>query len=263
MTGLRRGEICGLKWSDINFADGTLFVKRSVSHKKGGGVTVGETKTDASMRRILLPTSVATLLQEKRKHSVSEWIFPHYANPSEPLHPNSAYTKLKSLLSKANLPSIRFHDLRHTFATHAMQGGVDAKTLAGILGHTNASFTLNIYSHVTDTMRVQAAAKIDRKIGGVGESMPESKNKPSQTISGEFNGFFEPYKPKIRKSGTGCVTMINEHLYEGRYSPKVNGKRMARNVYAKTREECEEKLAELIKTMKAEIAELKKTTNKG
>jgi hypothetical protein len=57
--------------------------------------------------------------------------------------------------------------------------------------------------------------------------------------------------------------MINEHLYEGRYSPKINGKRMARNVYAKTREECEEKLAELIKTMKAEIAELKKTTLKG
>ena len=57
--------------------------------------------------------------------------------------------------------------------------------------------------------------------------------------------------------------MINEHLYEGRYSPKVNGKRMAKNVYAKTREECERKLAELIKTMKAEIAELKKTTNTG
>ena len=57
--------------------------------------------------------------------------------------------------------------------------------------------------------------------------------------------------------------MINEHLYEGRYSPKINGKRMARNVYAKTREECEKKLAELIKTMKAEIAELKKVQNKG
>ena len=57
--------------------------------------------------------------------------------------------------------------------------------------------------------------------------------------------------------------MINEHLYEGRYSPKINGKRMARNVYAKTKEECEKKLAELIKTMNAEIAELKKGQNKG
>ena len=72
---------------------------------------------------------------------------------------------------------------------------------------------------------------------------------------------FEPYKPKIRKSGTGCVTMINDHLYEGRFTPRVNGKRISKNVYAKTREECEEKLAELIKTMKAEIAEMKKTAN--
>ena len=54
---------------------------------------------------------------------------------------------------------------------------------------------------------------------------------------------FEPYKPKIRKSGTGCVTMINDHLYEGRFTPRVNGKRISKNVYAKTREECEEKLA--------------------
>ena len=72
---------------------------------------------------------------------------------------------------------------------------------------------------------------------------------------------FEPYKGKIRKSGTGCVTMINDHLYEGRFTPRVNGKRISKNVYAKTREECEEKLAELIKTMKAEIAEMKKTAN--
>ena len=69
---------------------------------------------------------------------------------------------------------------------------------------------------------------------------------------------FGPYKGKIRKSGTGCVTMINDHLYEGRFTPRVNGKRISKNVYAKTREECEEKLAELIKTMKAEIAEMKK-----
>ncbi len=71
---------------------------------------------------------------------------------------------------------------------------------------------------------------------------------------------FEPYKPKIRKSGTGCVTMINDHLYEGRFTPtNVDGKRIARNIYAQTKEECEEKLAELIKTMKEEIAENKKT----
>ena len=160
MTGLRRGEICGLQWSDINFTDKTLFVRRSIS-KQHGCILIGETKTDAGMRKILLPRSVVTLLQEKRKHAVSEWIFPHYANPSEPLHPDTAYRKLKALLSKANLPSIRFHDLRHTFATHAMQGGVDAKTLSGILGHTDASFTLDTYTHVTSDMQKNASAVVN------------------------------------------------------------------------------------------------------
>ena len=77
---------------------------------------------------------------------------------------------------------------------------------------------------------------------------------------------FEPYKGKIRKSGTGCVTMINDHLYEGRFSPRVNGKRIAKNIYATTREECEEKLKVLIEEMKKEIAEIKageKAINKG
>ncbi len=69
---------------------------------------------------------------------------------------------------------------------------------------------------------------------------------------------FEPKKGKMRKPGTGCISKINDHLYEGRYSPKdAYGKRMARNIYAPTREECEEKLAILIKEMKAEIAEQK------
>lgn len=64
----------------------------------------------------------------------------------------------------------------------------------------------------------------------------------------------EPYKPKVRKPGTGCVTMINDHLYEGRYSPKnAYGKRESHNIYAKTREECEEKLAEMIIQVKAKI----------
>ena len=75
---------------------------------------------------------------------------------------------------------------------------------------------------------------------------------------------FEPYKGKIRKSGTGCVTMINDHLYEGRFTPtNADGKRISRNIYAQTREECEEKLAELIKTMKAEIAEEKAKLKEG
>ena len=101
---------------------------------------------------------------------------------------------------------------------------------------------------------------VDRVGGGTDAQMPEftqSVSKPTPTKAAPEKEF-EPYKGKIRKSGTGCVTMINDHLYEGRFTPRVNGKRISKNVYAKTREECEEKLAELIKTMKAEIAEMKK-----
>ena len=65
---------------------------------------------------------------------------------------------------------------------------------------------------------------------------------------------FQPVKGKYRKPGTGCISQLNDHLWEGRYSPKVNGKRMSQNVYAKTEAECEMKLAELIREMKAEIA---------
>ncbi len=117
-------------------------------------------------------------------------------------------------------------------------------------------------------MQKQAAVKIDREIGGTDAQMPEftqSVEPPKASEQAQTNATaepkFEPYKGKIRKSGTGCVTMINDHLYEGRFSPRVNGKRISKNIYATTREECEEKLAELIKTMRAEIAEMKKAAN--
>ena len=84
-----------------------------------------------------------------------------------------------------------------------------------------------------------------------GKTITDEQAKPPQAK-------FEPKKGKMRKPGTGCISKINDHLYEGRYSPKdAYGKRMARNIYAPTREECEEKLAILIKEMKAEIAEQK------
>ena len=78
-------------------------------------------------------------------------------HPERPVNPSSAYRRLKELLKQAGLPSLRFHDLRHTFATHALASGVDAKTLSGILGHTKASFTLDTYTHVTGDMHRSAA----------------------------------------------------------------------------------------------------------
>ena len=78
--------------------------------------------------------------------------------------PYSAYHRLKTILRHEDLPIIRFHDLRHTFATHALTSGVDAKTLSRILGHTNASFTLDTYTHVTTDMQKRASEVVDNFI---------------------------------------------------------------------------------------------------
>ena len=119
--------------------------------------------------------------------------------------------------------------------------------------------TLNIYSHVTNNMKVQAAVKIDREIGGTDAPMPEAKDEPRQAQTGNVDENFEPYTPKIRKSGTGCVYQINDSLWEGSFYPRLaDGKRKKFNVYAKTREECEEALAKMIAEKKAEIAAEKK-----
>lgn len=156
-TGLRRGEICGLKWCDFDEKHGTLSICRNATAKKGGGVSIGETKTDTGNRLIYLPESTVKMLKKRKKQALTEWIFPNPYRPEDPLLPNSAYQKLKKILKTADLPSIRFHDLRHTFATHALTSGVDAKTLSKILGHTNASFTLDTYTHVTSDMQERAA----------------------------------------------------------------------------------------------------------
>ena len=156
-TGLRRGELCGLTWGDFDSEAGTLKVRRTIHSRKGGELEAGETKTCAGRRTILLPHSTVQLLRERKRSALTQWIFPDPLRPERPVNPGSAYRRLKELLKQAELPSLRFHDLRHTFATHALASGVDAKTLSGILGHTKASFTLDTYTHVTGDMHRNAA----------------------------------------------------------------------------------------------------------
>ena len=156
-TGLRRGEICALRWENFDTKQGTLHVRRTLHKEKGKPLTTGDTKTYAGMRKIVLPPSTADLLRDRQKHSCSLWIFHDPLRPELPINPNRAYQQLKALLAEAGLPDIRFHDIRHTFATHALSSGVDAKTLAGILGHTKASFTLDTYTHTTGDMQKRAA----------------------------------------------------------------------------------------------------------
>lgn len=160
-TGLRRGELCGLKWEDFDEASGTLKIRRTVHKEKGGSLTTWDTKTAAGTRKIVLPPSTAELLKKRKETMASEWVFPNPIKPEVPIDPSSAYNHLKTLLKQAGLPDIRFHDLRHTFATHALTSGVDAKTLSGILGHTNASFTLDTYTHTTGDMQKRASEIVD------------------------------------------------------------------------------------------------------
>ena len=127
---------------------------------------------------------------------------------------------------------------------------MDIKTLSAIIGHVSSATTLNVYAHVTDEMRQSAAAKIDRAIVKA-EPQPKTETPKKSACTS-----FQAVKGKYRKPGTGCISRIGDQLWEGRYSPKVNGKRITRNIYAHSEEECEEKLAELIKEMKEEIAAL-------
>ena len=137
-------------------------------------------------------------------------------------------------------------DLCHTFATLSLENGMDVKTLSAMLGHMSAATTLDIYTHVTGDMQSEAAAKIDRGLGN--EVQAESVQAEQGSVED-----FQPVLRKTRKSGTGCITQINDHLFEGRYSPTwPDGTKHSKCVYAHTREECETKLKVLIQQMNKE-----------
>lgn len=144
---------------------------------------------------------------------------------------------------------------------------MDVKTLSVMLGHVSAATTLDIYTHITGDMQRAAAVNIDRGIGKAAPqgdtSEPGQETALTQAEKPRMTDF-KPYVGRKRRSGTGCVSEINDHLFEGRYSPKwPDGKKHARNVYAHTREECEEKLKVLILEMKDEIAEAKRLMDLG
>ena len=244
-TGLRRGEILALRWDDLDFRTGTLRVERQVQRIQGK-LAVSQPKTRASCRSILLPAPVLEILAQYRQSVTSRWMFPSPRKGDSPRDPTAVRKKLSAVLKRAGCPAARFHDLRHTFATSTLEHGMDVKTLSTVIGHVSSATTLNVYAHVTDEMRQKAADNIDRAITGTEPPQEKELKPPGRTA-------FQPVKGKYRKPGTGCISQLNDHLWEGRYSPKVNGKRMARNVYTKTEAKCEAKLAELIREMKAEL----------
>ena len=292
-AGLRREEILALKW-DCVFLDAEapyLSVQRAWHSEHNRPVISSDLKTKSARRDIPLPSVLTECLREAKEVATSEYVVAN--RDGDPL----SYTQFKRVWqyivtrSTKERTYVRYingqkiqrtvtpklgekaahngnvvytldfqvtpHQLRHTFATLALENGMDVKTLSAMLGHVSAATTLDIYTHITDDMQRAAAANIDRSIG---------KAEPQEEAEPERKGIvdFQPYVGKKRKSGTGCVSEINDHLFEGRYSPKwPDGKKHARNVYAHTREECEEKLKVLIVEMKAEIAEAQRLKDLG
>ena len=244
-TGLRRGELLALQWDDLDFKTGTLTVNKQVYEVKGQ-LQVSVPKTRASIRRLVLPPGVVEVLRAYRETVDSRWMFLSPVKEDVPMTPGAVRRRLQIILERAGCKRIRFHDLRHTFATMSLESGMDVKTLSAMLGHVSAATTLDIYTHVTGDMQTEAAAKIDR---GLGNEVRESPTQTGQDPAADF----QPVLRKTRKPGTGCVTQINDHLFEGRYSPVwPDGTRHSKNIYAKTRKECEKKLNALLQEMQAE-----------
>ena len=153
-TGLRRGELLGLKWEDVDMDHGVIHVRRQVA-RVNGDVKEVPLKTKNSYRNISISKDAVDMLTEMEKHKTCEYVFS--SATGGPISPDSVRHMLHRVLKRAGLPAVRFHDLRHTFATLALQNGVDIKTVSGMLGHFSAGFTLDTYAHVTTAAQKEAA----------------------------------------------------------------------------------------------------------
>ena len=161
-TGLRRGELLALQWTDLDIENRTLAVTKQVN-RINGELVVSPPKTRNSVRTLALPQqAVDLLIAEHKKHPRNPYLFP--SPKTGTMYDPDAFRRTHDKILKAiGAEHIRFHDLRHTFATLSLKSGVDVKTLSGALGHYSAGFTLNTYTHATAQMKQDAADTI----GGV------------------------------------------------------------------------------------------------
>ena len=155
-TGFRRSEIFGLTWNDVDFENKTISVNRTRHHRKGGGMYVGNVKTQKSCRTISIPDSlIATLQNYKLIYAGNEFLF-------ENLSIDGITNWFKKWQIKNEITPIRFHDLRHTHATLLLSQGVDLKTIQNRLGHTNITMTMDTYTHVLEELDKTASTKLDQ-----------------------------------------------------------------------------------------------------
>jgi integrase len=170
-SGLRRGEMCGLEWKDIDFEHDLITVCRSSQYVAGKGIFTKETKTETSNRTIKLPSLAFEVLKEYRvwqnqqrlkmgdRWEASDRIFTQ--EDGKPIHPDSITGWFRDFIATTDLPHITIHSLRHTNATLLIAAGVPLRTVSNRLGHAQTSTTSNIYSHAICTMDEMAAEALD------------------------------------------------------------------------------------------------------
>lgn len=157
MTGMRRGELLGLRWSDIDLDARTITVRQTMTMVAGRPV-VGTPKTDAGKRRITVDSDTVAALRAWRKQQNADRLLMGSGWPDSglvcteadgtPIHPQVMSRRFAAIVAAAGLPAIRLHDVRHSYATAALAAGVPIKTLSQRLGHADVTVTLRIYAHV-------------------------------------------------------------------------------------------------------------------
>ena len=158
-TGLRIGELCGLKWGDIDFDNGTLMVSRTVQRINKHGkseVVIGSPKSKSSIRIVPISEFLLAILKKKRKND-DFYIITGTCKPTEP---RTMQNRFKSVLKLCGIRDVNFHLLRHTYATVCIENGFDPKTLSELLGHADASITLNRYVHSSVQMKKKYVSRL-------------------------------------------------------------------------------------------------------
>ena len=169
-TGLRIGEICALKWSDINVTDGTITISRTIERiyiiegeKKHTELVINTPKTKNSCREI--PMSKELLAMMKPLKKVVNDDFYVLTNNERPAEPRTYRNYYNRLMARLNIPKLKYHGLRHSFATRCIEAGCDYKTVSVLLGHSNISTTLNLYVHPNMEQKKRCITKMFKSLG--------------------------------------------------------------------------------------------------
>ena len=171
LMGLREGELLGLTWEHIDFTARRLVVNQTLQRRKGEGLVVAPPKTASSIRTLPLPQIVERVLQKQqqrqqadRERAANFWVetgFVFTTESGRPIDPSNLLQMFKRLLKAANLPMMRLHDLRHSCATLLIAQGVHPRIVMDILGHSQISITMDLYSHVLPETQREAAKAMD------------------------------------------------------------------------------------------------------